>query len=68
MTVLEMVAAYLIAHHYDGLYSEGRCACKVSDLAPCGELQSDCRAGYNTPCDGTCESSECSWHMGAQKR
>lgn len=55
MTVSEIIAQYLLAHGFDGLYKpNGECACLVSDLGPCDECWAlDCRAGYrvNTPDD-----------------
>ena len=45
MTVLEIVEKYLRDNGYDGLYLPGECACKIGDLAPCGEINEDCRAG-----------------------
>ncbi len=46
-TVLEMVADCLRENGYDGLYSaDFECACELGDLAPCGDMQDDCAAGY----------------------
>jgi hypothetical protein len=45
MEVIEIVEIFLIEKGYDGLYSDD-CGCMVGDLAPCGEMKSDCCAGY----------------------
>lgn len=57
--VTEMVRQFLIASDFDGLYSVGECACLKDDLAPCGEIKDDCRAGYKAPCD--CGDHD--WHV-----
>jgi len=46
MDVIEIVDLYLKEHGYDGLYSEGLCACEAGDLAPCGQINGSCAAGY----------------------
>lgn len=51
MTVLEIVEAYLAASGFDGLYFDSECACLRGDLAPCGSIQENCKAGYKAPCD-----------------
>jgi hypothetical protein len=65
-TIQEMVAAYLTGHGFDGLYSDSECACLVSDLFPCGEVFSDCIAGYKGPCSGAdCGADgDCDFHVG----
>lgn len=46
-TVIEMVKRYLIDNGFDGLYNEDLgCGCELADLEPCGEIRSDCTAGY----------------------
>lgn len=45
MEIIEIVEIHLSEKGYGGLYSD-ECACVVGDLAPCGEMKSDCRAGY----------------------
>ena len=47
-TVKEIVAGYLKANGYDGLWNEwGECGCTVDALIPCiGDSCDDCRAGY----------------------
>jgi hypothetical protein len=57
--VIDMVERTLKADGFDGLFSEdGECACTVDDLAPCGEIQGSCSAGYSVACgansDGGC--------------
>ena len=67
LTVLQITQKYLFSRGYDGLYSTGECCCELSDLAPCGEIQGDCRAGYKVPCPGPGECAadgDCEWHIG----
>ena len=53
---------------FDGLYNvDGACACKADDLFPCGLPCEDCRAGYLSECDGTCDTGECDFHISACK-
>jgi hypothetical protein len=59
--VLHMVKSYLKYHEYDGLYRPGECGCILNDLAPCGEIQRDCIAGYKQPC--VCGNG-CDWDVG----
>ena len=64
--VVEMVRLHLVAGKFDGLYNPGLCACEVDDLAPCGEIQGDCTAGYKTfdKCDEECRGDgACEWHI-----
>ena len=62
--VINIVEKFLVANHFDGLWnSEGECACRVGDLAPCSELEADCAAGYLAPCD----CSEHDWHIKLEK-
>lgn len=63
MSVLEIVHEYLKANKFDGLFSPGECACKLDDLAPCGEIHGDCEAGYLSDCD--CGDHD--WHIGPAK-
>ncbi len=45
--VIDMVRSYLVIYKYDGLYNtNGECGCLRTDLAPCGEICIDCKAGY----------------------
>ena len=49
--VKEIVRLWLEANGYDGLFNEnGECGCTLDDLAPCGEMSGDCRAGYKVTC------------------
>ena len=60
--VLGLVRLQLVAGGFDGLYLDGECGCLVDDLAPCGEVSSDCTAGYRIQggpeCAKGCENSE----------
>ena len=48
-TVIEMVIQALMDGGYDGLFSvDGECSCEMDDLEPCGEIGSECMAGYKT--------------------
>jgi len=72
MTVREIVADWLKAHGYDGLWRDG-CSCQSDDLMPCdwlnGEDNADCEPGYKTPCDpATCSADgDCPWHIGPKE-
>lgn len=46
MRLIEIVKAGLIANGFDGLYNQNNCGCELGGLAPCGDVQSDCRGGY----------------------
>ena len=48
-TVIQMVKIYLDTNAFDGLFNPCGCACEKSDLAPCGEIDGDCQAGYYAP-------------------
>ena len=49
--VEEIVKLWLEANGYDGLFNEnGECGCTLDDLAPCGQITGDCRAGYKIMC------------------
>jgi hypothetical protein len=51
MKVIEIIAAWLIANDYDGLWNgNAECACELGDLVPCSCLSEDCRAGYKYDC------------------
>lgn len=78
-TVLEIIAAWLRANGYDGLYSE-LCGCEVDDLAPCAldsDIPTDCKAGYKHACTKACADDETGhepyevipgdWHIGPRK-
>lgn len=64
LSVLDMVRERLIADGYDGLYNPvGDCACTHDDLAPCGDMTSDCVAGWKAPC----HCGEHDWHISDAK-
>ncbi len=61
----QIVEKYLKDNGYDGLFcSEEPCACLISDIAPCGEPNGECEAGYKTACDGSayCDG-KCEFHI-----
>ena len=73
--VIEMVRAYLAANGFDGLCAEGgECACLADDLAPCGEIQGDCFAGFkHSYPDRHCENGmecegDCVFHIGTERQ
>jgi hypothetical protein len=69
-TVKYVLAAYLRAGGFDGLYSpSGACGCSVDDLAPCSEDMSGCLLGVKVKCDPeTCEADGgCDWHIGPRE-
>lgn len=63
LSVKEIVEKFIRENNFDGVYSDV-CGCLVDDLAPCGEMQETCRAGYKKKCD--C-SENCDWHVGGTK-
>ena len=49
-TVKEIVAEYLTANGFDGLFNDpANCGCQISDLMPCGQAYCSCEAGYKAP-------------------
>ena len=61
----EMVNRFLIEKRFQGLYNEDTgCACGFDDLAQCGEIKNDCRAGYSTK--ATCGYHD--FHIGPTRR
>lgn len=47
MNVSKIVAEWLRANGYDGLYCPHEpCGCEVDDLGPCGEICLDCEPGH----------------------
>lgn len=49
-TVIEIIKQHLIDNGFDGLYNEDlECGCELDDLEPCGDIRSDCTAGYKHP-------------------
>lgn len=72
ITVFGIVMAWLREHGYDGLYNEAAgCACLLSDLAPCGEMSMECRAGYKHDCRDDAEDPCCAegydWIIGPSR-
>ena len=66
LDVIGIVVEYLDREGFDGLYNpDGGCACKVGDLAPCGEIHGDCAAGYLQPCPDSCQEHD--WHIGKER-
>lgn len=70
--VLEIVEQHLEQNGYDGLFYDGECACKVGDLAPCGEINGGCEPGYlrvfQDGCGGNCSAGGgCDWHIQREK-
>ena len=64
MDVIEIVGKYLKENEYDGLFSAGVCACKLDELASCGKIEGDCKAGYLQTVEN-CKEHD--WHIGANK-
>lgn len=64
MDVQDIVGKWLEENGYDGLYDPGVCACKLSDLMPCGNLCPSCEAGYLCKSNGECEAD---FHIGATR-
>lgn len=46
MRTIDLVQIGLKQGGFDGLYNADLCGCEVGDLAPCGEIQHECTAGY----------------------
>ncbi len=67
-TVKTIVAEYLRAHGYDGLWHcDAPCGCEIDDLEPCEQMSSECKAGYKTAgCNPVCGNC-CDWHIGPAK-
>lgn len=64
MNLEELTQKALKREGYDGLYNiDGECACKTDDLFPCECPSRECRPGYLTPCDGSCETGNCNYHI-----
>lgn len=64
--VIDLVWAGLRARGYDGLFSD-ECGCSVDDLAPCGEIQFDCEAGYRHEGCSTGCGEGCDFHIKPDK-
>lgn len=69
MTIREILTDWLKTHGYDGLYRDNDCACKLAALMPCGEMDAECRPGYEQPCPGpdVCPLDGCTFHIGEAK-
>lgn len=70
MNVIGIVAEYLRANKYDGLYLPCGCACLLEDFVPCGAISGKCRPGYrvNVSADEPCWCHEIGtnhWHIKA---
>lgn len=68
--VVEIVAEWLKDKGFSGLINpDSECGCPLDDIAPCGEMQGDCEAGYKVMCtpdmcgdrseDSGCSITEC---------
>jgi len=45
--VIEIIAAHLVNHGFDGLVSSDlECGCEIGDLEPCDSVKGDCRPAY----------------------
>lgn len=65
-----IVKEYLQKNGFDGIMeSFGECACLIDDLAPCGEMQASCIAGYKHNCNSKCEHETIGdgWHISTEK-
>ena len=47
-TITEILKDWLLIHGYDGLFFTGECGCLNENLAPCGNPNLRCEAGYKT--------------------
>lgn len=68
MTVREIVAEWLAAHGYEGLY-DVECGCLLDNIMPCDEGWSmRCAAGYKETCPDDCEErGGPHFHLGPEK-
>jgi Lar family restriction alleviation protein len=67
MDIMKIVKDGLIANGCDGLFVEDGCACKLDDLAPCGEFNEHCCPGVLIDiesCPNCTPSAPCDFHMG----
>lgn len=67
MSIKKIVAEYLKANGYDGLYNKNvECGCNLEQLMACGAPnEEDCVPGYKAKCDGGCnEWDYCISHNG----
>ena len=67
MDLMKVVRDGLIANGCDGLFVEDGCACKLDDLAPCGEFNGHCCPGVLIDiesCPNCTPTEPCGFHMG----
>lgn len=64
-TTGEIISKYLKSNNFDGLYLCGLCACELSDLMPCDNVEMECTAGYKISGDDL--KCDCNFHMSATK-
>lgn len=57
--VREIVADWLRANGYGGLYLPECCACSVDDLMPCSQPNPQCAAGHVMPCCECANQDDC---------
>lgn len=57
MNVRAIVEAHLKSIGADGLCMD-ECGCRISGLAPCGELSSECVPAVRAKCDEECDRCE----------
>jgi len=67
MTIGDIITKYLKDNKYDGLFTD-ECSCLLDDLIPCCNvgLLLTCEPGVKVPCDGSCESGKCDFHIAAK--
>ena len=63
-TVETIVTAFIRDNGYDGLFEERtECACRLSNLVPCGEIGVECRAGHFIPTPDGADPA-CAFYIG----
>ncbi len=68
MNVREIITMYLKDNGYDGLFSDGECACALGVLFPCChdmDIVAECEAGYRVPAEPGDEDED--WCIQAEK-
>lgn len=71
MTAVEIVRRWLSENGYDGFYLDGECGCLLDDFAPCGEMGSECKAGYKVagPYPSPyADFPDAKWHVAAKRK
>ena len=64
MDIIDVIETHLEKEGFDGLFnSNGECACKRGDLAPCGQMDGSCEPGYVL--EGECADHD--YHIGPTK-